>query len=269
MNIFESIILGLTQGLTEFIPVSSSGHLEIVQRLLGAGGRAEDFHFFLELINFGTLLALLIFYRKRIVKLFKQIFVEKDWHMAINLLLTSIPAGIIGVLLSKFIESNSFFSSLYTIAIAMGVVGILMIVVDKLPHLSKVKDEEKLPHKRALTIGLVQTFALIPGVSRSGSTILAGRVMGMDSKNSASYSFMASIPIMIGVCLKSVLSSSSRAYISENLPMLLLSNFIAFVSGMLALMFVMKFLEKKKALSAFGYYRVILASIVLIVLLVQ
>lgn len=269
MNIFEAIVLGLTQGITEFIPVSSSGHLEIMQRLLGAGARADDFHFFLELINFGTLIALLWYYRKRIAKILGDIFKKKDWHMAINLLLTSIPAGIIGVLLSHFIEENGFFSSLYTIAIAMGVVGLLMIFVDKLPHLSKVKDEEKLTPKRALSIGLIQTFALIPGVSRSGSTIIAGRMMGMDSKASANYSFMASIPIMIGVCLKSLVSSSSREYIMANAGMLALSNLIAFISGMIALTFVIKFLEKKNALSAFGYYRVILASIILIILLVQ
>jgi undecaprenyl-diphosphatase len=269
MNIFESIILGLTQGITEFIPVSSSGHLEVVQRLLDNGGRAGDFHFFLELINFGTLFALLWYYRKRIAKIINDIFKKKDWHMAINLLLTSIPAGIIGVLLSKFIESNGFFSSLYTIAIAMGVVGILMIIVDKLPHLSKVKNEEALPHKRALSIGLIQTLALIPGVSRSGSTIVAGRIMGMDSKASANYSFLASLPIMIGVCGKSLISSSSRAYIAANAGTLVISNIVAFISGMIALTFVIKFLEKKNALSAFGYYRVILASIILIILLVQ
>lgn len=269
MNIFESIILGLTQGITEFIPVSSSGHLEVVQRLLDNGGRAGDFHFFLELINFGTLFALLWYYRKRIAKIINDIFKKKDWHMAINLLLTSIPAGIIGVLLSDFIESNSFFSSLYTIAIAMGLIGILMIVVDKLPHLSKVKNEEALPHKRAFSIGLIQTLALIPGVSRSGSTIVAGRIMGMDSKAAANYSFLASLPIMIGVCGKSLISSSSRAYIAANAGTLVLSNIVAFISGMIALTFVIKFLEKKNALSAFGYYRVILASLILIVLLVQ
>ncbi|MBQ2638997.1 hypothetical protein IJF91_02955 [Candidatus Saccharibacteria bacterium] len=268
MNIFETIVLGLTQGLTEFIPVSSSGHLELVQRFLG-GGRAEDFHLFLELINFGTLIALLIYYRKRILKILHDVFVKRDLHMAINLLLTSIPAGIIGILLSKFIESNGFFASMYTIGIAMGVVGLLMIFIEKLPHLSEVKSEEKLSHKRAFLIGLAQTFALIPGVSRSGSTIIAGRIMGMDSKASANYSFMASIPIMIGVCLKSVLSSSSRAYIGANFGMLLLSNIVAFVSGMLALTFVIKFLEKKGALSAFGYYRVILSLIILIFMLLR
>lgn len=268
MNAFESVVLGLTQGFTEFIPVSSSGHLEIVQRLLCAGERSADFHLFLELINFGTLLALLIFYRKRIWKILVDIFKKHDFHMAINLLLTSIPAGIIGILLSNFIESNDFFSSLVTIAIAMGLIGIIMIFVDYLPHKSHTTDE-KLSHPRALTIGLCQTFALIPGVSRSGSTIIAGRLMGMNSEDSANYSFMASIPIMIAVCGKSLLSSTSRAYIGANFGMLALSNLVAFISGMIALQFVIKFLGKRDSIELFGYYRVILASVILIVLLVQ
>lgn len=269
MSIFIAIILGIVQGLTEFIPVSSSGHLEIVQRVLASGARAEDFHFFLELINFGTLLALLIYYRKRIIGILSDVFKKHNYHMAINILITSIPAGIIGVLLSKFIEENSFFSSLYTIAIAMGLVGLLMIFIDKLPHKSKLSNDDRLPKSRALVIGLVQTFALIPGVSRSGSTIIAGRIMGMDSENAAEYSFLASIPIMCGVCLKSVLSSSSREYIMNNAGTLLLSNIVAFIFGMIALKFVMDWLKRKSGLQAFGYYRVILASIVLILVLMQ
>ena len=266
MNVIESLVLGLTQGLTEFIPVSSSGHLEIVQKLLGAGSRAEDFHFFLELINFGTLLALLIFYRKEIWTIIKQVFVKHDLHFALNLLITSIPAGIIGLLLSKFIEQHSFFSSLTTIAIAMGTVGLLMIFVNNLPHLSET-DEKKLPHKRALAIGLAQVFALIPGVSRSGSTIITGRVMGMKSESAAKYSFLASLPIMLAVCGKSLISSSSRAYISTNWQMLLLSNAVAFISGLIALKIVMKFFKKESSIPTFGYYRVILACILLSIVL--
>ena len=262
MNVIESLVLGLTQGLTEFIPVSSSGHLELVQKLLGAGNRADDFHFFLELINFGTLFALLIYYRKEIAKIFKQVFVKRDMHMAMNLLITSIPAGLIGLVLSKFIEQHSFFSALTTIAIAMGTVGLLMIFVNRLPHKSET-DENKLPHKRALVIGLAQVFALIPGVSRSGSTIIAGRVMGMNSASAAKYSFLASLPIMTAVCGKSLLSSSSRAYIAANWQMLLFSNLVAFISGLIALKVVMKFFKKENSIPAFGYYRVLLACVLL------
>jgi len=259
MNILESTVLGLVQGITEFIPVSSSGHLEITQRILGAGGRAEDFHFFLELINFGTLFALLFYYRQTIWEILQRVFVKKDYKLALNILITSIPAGIIGLLLSKAIEKLPFFSSLTTIGFAMGFVGLIMIFVNKLPHLSKLKDENELTPGRALMIGLAQTFALIPGVSRSGSTIITGRVMGLDSKSAAKYSFLASLPIMIAVCGKSLLSSSSRAYIASNLGMLLLSNLVAFISGLIALQIVMKYFKKENSIPSFGVYRVILA----------
>lgn len=259
MNILESTVLGLVQGITEFIPVSSSGHLEITQRILGAGGRAEDFHFFLELINFGTLFALLFYYRQTIWEIMQRVFVKKDYKLALNILITSIPAGIIGLVLSKVIEKMPFFSSLTTIGFAMGFVGLIMIFVNKLPHLSKLKDENELTPGRALAIGLAQTFALIPGVSRSGSTIITGRVMGLDSKSAAKYSFLASLPIMIAVCGKSLLSSSSRAYITSNLGMLLLSNLIAFVSGLIALQIVMKYFKKENSIPSFGVYRVILS----------
>lgn len=259
MNILESTVLGLVQGITEFIPVSSSGHLEITQRILGAGGRAEDFHFFLELINFGTLFALLFYYRQTIWEILQRVFVKKDYKLALNILITSIPAGIIGLVLSKVIEKLPFFSSLTTIGFAMGFVGLIMIFVNKLPHLSKLKDENELTPGRALAIGLAQTFALIPGVSRSGSTIITGRVMGLDSKSAAKYSFLASLPIMIAVCGKSLLSSSSRAYIASNLGMLLLSNLVAFVSGLVALQIVMKYFKKEKSIPSFGIYRVILS----------
>ena len=259
MNILESTVLGLVQGITEFIPVSSSGHLEITQRILGAGGRAEDFHFFLELINFGTLFALLFYYRQTIWEILQRVFVKKDYKLALNILITSIPAGIIGLVLSKVIEKLPFFSSLTTIGFAMGFVGLIMIFVNKLPHLSKLKDENELTPGRALAIGLAQTFALIPGVSRSGSTIITGRVMGLDSKSAAKYSFLASLPIMIAVCGKSLLSSSSRAYIASNLGMLLLSNLVAFVSGLIALQIVMKYFKKENSIPSFGIYRVILS----------
>ena len=186
--------------------------------------------------------------------------------MALNLLITSIPAGIIGLLLSKFIEQQGFFSSLTTIAIAMGAVGLVMIFVNSLPHLSET-DENKLPHQRALIIGLAQVFALIPGVSRSGSTIIAGRVMGMKSAAAAKYSFLASLPIMLAVCGKSLISSSSRAYIGANWQMLLFSNLVAFVSGLIALKVVMKFFKKESSIPTFGYYRVILACILLSIIL--
>ena len=269
MSIFDSIILGLVQGLTEFIPVSSSGHLELVEQILSAGARSEDFHLFLEFINLGTLLALLIFYRKKIIELFKEVFVKRDFKFALNIIITILPVGIAGLLLSDLIESLPFFSSIATIAIAMLIVGLLMYFIDKLPKMSKVKNLHELPKKHALIIGLAQVFALIPGTSRSGTSITAGRLVGLNSEDSADYSFIASIPIMAGVCLKMFLKSSSRAYFIANLPTLALSNLVAFAAGLFALYFVLKFLKKPNGLKYFGLYRICLALLVLILVLIS
>lgn len=261
MEWYQSFWLGLTQGITEFIPVSSSGHLEVVQQILG--GRSADFHLFLEFINLGTLLALLIYYRKRIWEILTDIFLNHNFKLAINVIITTIPAVIAGLLLSDIIESSWFFSNMIVIACAMALIGIAMVAIDRLPKLSKVKTENELTKPRALVIGLAQCVALIPGTSRSGSTIVAGRLMGMDSESSANYSFLASIPIMLGVMAKSLISSSSREYIAANASMLALSNVIAFVSGIIAIYFVMKYLKKKNSLRVFGIYRIVLALIII------
>ena len=261
MNTFQSILLGFTQGATEFIPVSSSGHLELVQYFFGIS--SENFHLFLEFINLGTLLALLIYFRKRIWKIIKDIFVEKNFKLAANILITSIPAGIIGLALADFIEDSSFFGSLYTVCGAMGIVGLIMVIIDHLPHMSKLKNENELTPFRALIIGLMQTFALIPGVSRSGSTIIAGRLVGMNSESSAEYSFLASLPIMGAVCLRMFLSSTGREYFFANLKPLMLSNLVAFIVGLIALRFVLTYLKKPKSLQSFGKYRIIVACLVI------
>lgn len=268
MSIFETVVLGLVQGLTEFIPVSSSGHLELAERILSSV-RADDFHLFLEFINLGTLLALLIYYRKEVLKIFKQIFIKHDFRFALNILITIIPVGVAGLLLSDFIEETPFFSSLITISVAMMIVGIIMVILEKLPRLSKVERLEDLPKSRALLIGCAQVFALIPGTSRSGTSIIAGRLSGLSQEHAADYSFIASIPIMLGVCLKMFLKSSSRAYFLTNIFTLTLGNLIAFVSGMFALVFVLKFLKKDGSLKYFGLYRILLASAVIIFTLLR
>ena len=259
---FQAFWLGLTQGVTEFIPVSSSGHLEVMQQVLG--GRSADFHLFLEFINLGTLLALLIFYRKRIWGIIVDIFVNHNFRLAINVIITTIPAVIAGLLLSDIIESSWFFSNMVVIACAMALIGIAMLAIDRLPKMSKLKSEKELTKPRALIIGLAQCVALIPGTSRSGSTIVAGRLTGLDSKSAADYSFLASIPIMFGVMAKSLLSSSSREYIAANLPALAFSNIVAFISGLIAIYFVMKYLRKKNSLKPFGIYRIVLALIIIV-----
>ena len=266
MDIFQSILLGFVQGITEFIPVSSSGHLELVQHFFSIP--TDHFHLFLEFINFGTLLALLIYFRKRIWRILCNVFRDRNYKLAINIVITTIPAGLAGLILSDWIENSSFFASLFTICGAMGIVGLIMVLIDKLPHLSSLKNENHLTSLRALWIGIAQIFALIPGTSRSGTTIIAGRLVGLDSESAAEYSFLASIPLMCGVCLKSLLSESGRAYLSAYTTILAISNLVAFVIGLLALHFLLRYLKKPKSLQTFGRYRIIVACIVIGVMLI-
>jgi undecaprenyl-diphosphatase len=258
----EAVILGLIQGLTEFIPISSSGHLVIAQTFMTG---ASD-HLFLEFINIGTMLALLVFFRKKIWKIILDVFVNKNFILARNIIITAIPAGLVGFMLASFIEHTPFFTSATVVVFTLAIVGLVMVVLEKLPKLSPVKDGEKLPWWRALIIGGAQVLALIPGTSRSGSTIIAGRLMGLSPAEAAEYSFLVSLPIMAGVTLKVLLTDTD--YLVANAGTLFVSNLAAFLSGLLAVGFLMRYLSKH-SLAVFGWYRIGLAVILATILLVQ
>jgi undecaprenyl-diphosphatase len=259
---FEALILGLIQGLTEFIPISSSGHLVIAQFFLS--GEAD--HLLLEFLNIGTMLALFVFFRHRIAQILVDIFKHKNLRLARNIALTSLPAGFVGFIFADFIGSAAFFSSAVVVVFTLAIVGVLMVIAEKLPHASPVKNGEALTMPRALGIGFAQMVALIPGVSRSGSTILAGRFLGLSAKEAAEYSFLASLPIMMGVTLKVLLTDSE--YLMQHLDVLLISNTAAFISGLFAVGFLMRFLAKH-SLAVFGWYRIGLAAVLAVILLVQ
>lgn len=260
---FVAIILGLIQGLTEFIPISSSGHLVIAQVFLSG---ASD-HLFLEFINLGTFLALVVYFRKKIWGIITDIFVNRKFRLARNILITSVPAGIVGYLLAGFIEATpQFFGSAVVVMITLAAVGIVMVVLEKIPHASEVADGEKLTGWRAFAIGVAQMMALIPGVSRSGATIIAGRLSGLKPAAAAEYSFLASLPIMFGVTLKTFIGD--KDYLMEHLGTIVLSNSVAFVSGLFAVGFLMRYLSKH-SLAVFGWYRIGLAVVLAVILLVQ
>lgn len=264
VQILEVIILGLIQGLTEFIPVSSSGHLVIAQYFFDG---SSD-HLFLEWINIGTLLALLIYFRERIISIARDVLIGKKYRLGRNIIVTALPAGIVGFLAADFIANTTFFGSMVTVLIASVVVGVVMILLERLPKAAEVADGERLSVSKALLIGVVQVLALIPGVSRSGSTIIAGRLMGLPPAAAAEYSFLASIPIMCGVTLKLLLSSDNREYFMAHLGPLLIGNLVAFIFGLIAVGFLMRYLSEH-SLAIFGWYRLGLAAIITVVLLVQ
>lgn len=262
MSIFESIILGLIQGLTEFIPISSSGHLVIAQYFLSG---ASD-HLFLEWINIGTLLALVVYFWPKIIQIMKDIFVRHNYKLARNILVTSIPAGIVGYAAADFIDNSAFFGSVVVVVIMSAIVGVVMIFLEQFPKASAVKNGEALSVWRAFVIGLAQMIALIPGTSRSGATIIAGRLSGLSAKEAAEYSFLASLPVMLGVTAKVFLHD--HTYLYQNLGTLLIGNLVAFLSGLFAVGFLMRYLSRH-SLAVFGWYRVILAAFVIGVILLQ
>lgn len=264
MSILEAIILGTIQGLTEFIPISSSGHLVIGQYFFS--GASE--HLFLQWINIGTVLALIIFFWRRILRIISGVIIDRDYRLAINLLIAILPAGLIGFFFADIIENVAFFNSVWTVVVMLIVIGVLMVILEKLPKLSPVKEEAELPKARALTIGLAQAVALIPGTSRSGSTIIAGRFMGLNAAKAAEFSFLASIPIMLGVLLKVSIDAGDRAYFVDNAAAIIIGNFFALISGLLAVGFLMRYLQNH-GLAVFGWYRIVLALIIAVILLVR
>lgn len=259
MSIIESIILGLVQGLTEFIPVSSSGHLVLAQRLMG---QSAD-HLLIETLDIGTVLALIIYFWPRLMALAREVFIERNFRLLRNIIITALPAGIVGLLLSNAIDDSSFLGLPAVVATALIIVGIVMIMLERLPKLSSVSTGEALTAGRALVIGLAQAFALIPGVSRSGSTIVAGRLMGLNAQKAAEFSFLVSIPIMLGLIGKLFLKSEDRAYMLSHLQPVLIGNAAAFISGLFAVGFLIRFLSRH-SLTGFGWYRVVLGVIVLL-----
>lgn len=264
MSIIESILLGAIQGLTEFIPVSSSGHVTLAGYFMSG---ASD-HLFVEWINVGTVLALIYFFRKKIIKIVHDIFYKKDYRLARNVIIAIIPAGLLGFMLSSTIESNPFFSSAWTVVVTLLVVGVLLILLERLPMMSKVNDPAKLSWKRSLSIGMAQAVALIPGVSRSGATIIASRMAGLNREKAAEFSFLISIPVMLGVILKLVIKESNRVYLLDNWQPLLMANLAAFLTGLFAISFLMSYIERKP-LTIFGWYRIGLAVVVATILLIQ
>jgi undecaprenyl-diphosphatase len=150
-----------------------------------------------------------------------------------------------------------------TVSVGLISIGVVMVILDRLPRASHVSSGTDLSPFRAIAIGLAQACALIPGVSRSGSTIIAGRLAGLNPKSAAEYSFLVSIPIMFGLIAKLLISADDRAYMYDNLTIIIVGNIAAFIGGIAAVSFLISFLSKH-GLALFGWYRIVLGSLVIL-----
>lgn len=259
MTIVQAIILGLVQGLTEFIPVSSSGHLVLLHETFGIteGDLAFDVA-----LHFGTLMALLLYFHKDIWLLIKGIFGKNDYtRLAWWLAAATVPAVIAGVLLESAAES--YFRSVRVVSVGLIAVAILMLVAEHLHRRHKHKTKLKqVSGRQALSIGVAQAAALVPGVSRSASTITTGLFLGMDRVAATRFSFLLGIPIMIGAVGKVLLTESAFNQISAESGIFIVGIVSALLSGLVAIRFLLRFLSRH-TLAVFAYYRIALGVIAL------
>lgn len=265
MTIFRAIILGIIQGIAEFLPISSSAHLIIFPYLFGweESGLAFDVA-----LHFGTMMAVLLIFFKDWWNLFvgaiKDVKEKKkttNGKMFWYLIIATIPAALAGVLLDNVIE-DVIRNKVWIIALALAIMGLLIYVGDKWAskHYKKETEFEDITLKQALIVGISQAFAVIPGFSRSGTTILAGRLQGISKEAITKFTFLLSVPV---ICGATILKVGDLALTKEVIVGIITS----FATGIIAIKFLLRYI-KKHDFSIFAFYRVILAIIVLVKLII-
>lgn len=248
MSFFDAIILGLVQGITEFLPVSSSGHLILVANLLGVNSLPLLYTL---VVHLGTLLAIIIALRKTIFATITKPFNSLNLHLLVSTLAT----GIIFVALKPLLgvlESGEYLVYCFTAT------AFLLLVT---PHITKKRAKTEFNFVDAIVLGAVQGVAGLPGISRSGATICTGKILGADAKTSSEYSFLLSIPIIIISAGFEIISCSNA--LSVPLTYLLVGFVTAFISGLICVSLMLKLLAKF-GLESFGFYLIILSVTLLV-----
>lgn len=253
MNIFQAIIIAIVEGLTEFLPVSSTGHMIITTSIMGIS--ADKFtKLFTIAIQFGTILSVLVLYWKRF---FQSI------NFYLKLFVGFIPAAIFGVLLSDWIDS--LLENVIVVAIMLLVGGVIFILIDKWLSRAEDKQDEELSFIKVLKIGFFQCIAMIPGVSRSAATIIGGVSQGLSKKQAAEFSFFLAVPTMFAATCKKMLDYYQEGTVLSSNDWLLLGigNLVGFVVAIIAIKSFISFITKN-GFKVFGYYRIIIGALILI-----
>ena len=269
MTILQSLILAIVEGLTEFLPVSSTGHMILTEGILGMESTAY-LKAFTVMIQFGAILSVLVYYFRRFLP-FPMFGLKPDsstslggWSLYGLMILGCIPAAVLGLLFNDYIDT--LLGSTWVVLVMLFLGGILMLYIDRLfPE----HGERQLKPKNALIIGLFQCLAMIPGVSRSMATIVGGMQQGLTRRQAAEFSFFLAIPTMAGATLLKgykLYKELGVEVFRDNWDTLLVGNVVAFIVALLAIKFFIGFVSKY-GFRFFGYYRIALALIVALALL--
>ena len=253
MSIFQAIIIAIVEGITEFLPISSTGHMIITQQLLGIGDDAFVKAFIVN-IQFGAILSVVVLYWKRF-------FQSLDFYF--KLIFAFIPSAVLGLLLNDLIDE--LLESPTTVAVSLLLGGVVLVFIDKLLN---PKNEIVLTFPKAFIIGLTQCISMIPGVSRSAATIIGGMSQGLTRKQAAEFSFFLAVPTMFGASalkLIKALDGTPEIFTTHNLTVLAIGNLVAFLVAMLAIRFFVSYLTQY-GFRIFGWYRIILGALLLILL---
>ncbi len=256
MTLFQTIIIAIVEGLTEFLPVSSTGHMIIAQGILGVKS-TEFVKLFTICIQFGAILSVLVLYWKRFLQ---------SLNFYYKLFIAFIPAAVIGFLASDFIDS--MLENVWVVSIMLVIGGVFMLFCDK--WFNHPEEDQTITYKKSFKIGLFQCIAMIPGVSRSMATIVGGMTQKLSRKTAAEFSFFLAVPTMLAATgyklLKAILEDGGVEMLQSNLSTLIIGNVIAFIVAMLAIKFFIAVLTKY-GFKAFGYYRIV-AGIAIITLMI-
>ena len=256
--ILQTIFLGIIEGLTEFIPVSSTGHLILFIDILGF--KTGDGKVFEIVIQLGAILAVCFLYREKLFKVATNMHKDKESFLfARNVTIAFIPSLIIGFLAHDFIKSVLFSPLIVSISLVTG--GILIILIEKMNLQPKHTEIEKFSVKKSLGIGFCQVLAMIPGTSRSGATIMGALLLGVERKTATEFSFFLAIPTMIGATIYD-LYKNYDLLTTDHILIIIIGFISAFLSALLVVKTVISFISKH-GFTIFGYYRIIFGSIML------
>ncbi len=267
LEFLKAIILGIVEGITEWLPVSSTGHMILVDEIMSLKVSPEFMELFLVVIQLGAICAVPVLFFGKLNPFSPKKTVDErknTWILWAKVIVGVIPAAIIGVLLDDFLDEHLY--NFVTVAITLIVYGIAFILVEhfKKDKATRVERVEDLSFTDALMIGGFQVLSLIPGTSRSGSTILGGRLIGVSRSASAEFSFFMAIPVMLGASLLKILKFVLEGYTatSTEVCLLLVGLVVSFLVSLAAIKFLTDFV-KRHTFTPFGIYRIILGAIVL------